>query len=90
MTNSPAHWRSSNLSGWLGDSLLMFNGSQMMLDCLTLHLVNSFNYSTQKHLTCGETFHFGPLEVYWSDWNPINTNIIAIAASNSMVRFILM
>lgn len=41
-----------------------------------------------ERLEMCETFHFGTLEVYWSDWNPVNSNIIAIAASNSTVRFV--
>lgn len=41
-----------------------------------------------ERLEMCETFHFGTLEVFWSDWNPINTHLIAIAASSSMVRFI--
>lgn len=41
-----------------------------------------------ERLEMCETFHFSTLQVFWSDWNPINTNLISIAASNSMVRFI--
>lgn len=41
-----------------------------------------------ERLEMCETFHFGTLEVFWSDWNPINSNIIAIGASNSTVRFV--
>lgn len=41
-----------------------------------------------ERLEMCETFHFGTLEVFWSDWNPNDSNLIAVAASSSTVRFV--